>query len=140
MEKKEMIKVYYWSGAESNQIEQYLHRQGRTLPLWLEFIDLCKLFQSAQIGIPRAFSYGLKDISRALHRHGLIQTCWETPMNGLQAMIAVMEADRQAQRQSQTLNQIPLVQEIIRYNYVDCRVMREIMSWIRVQMRGVVDI
>jgi len=126
------VKVFHWSRAEATSIHQYMKRVCGVMPDWLEFVDLCQIFQNSEIGIPGAFNYGLKEISTSLHRLQLIPTNWEEPLNGLQAMIAVLRCQQDLDHgRCSSLNSSPIIQKLIRYNYTDCRVMYDIVEWIR---------
>ena len=80
------------------------------------------------IGVKGAFDYGLKSIAKAMHAAGLIETRWDDDsLDGLAAMVGIMRA---AQR-SEPLPTSPLVQRIAKYNETDCRVVAEILRYLR---------
>jgi hypothetical protein len=79
-----------------------------------------------------AFGYGLKDIAKAMHAMGLIQTAWgDGPTDGLGAMVAAWRVDEAAAESGGVLLDDPLMQEVADYNRVDCQVMAEILGWLR---------
>ena len=79
-----------------------------------------------------AFGYGLKAIAKSMHSAGLIETVWgDGPVDGLGAMVAGRWCDHEARRQGCRMRDLELVQQVEAYNEVDCRVMAEILGWLR---------
>jgi predicted RecB family nuclease len=79
-----------------------------------------------------ALSFGLKSFARALHSHGLIETSWgDTKVDGLGAMTGAWWCDEEASNRGVPLMDTDLMQEIARYNEVDCKVMMEIVRYLR---------
>ena len=79
-----------------------------------------------------AFGFGLKAIAGSLKTLGLIETSWESgPTDGLGAMVGAWWADGQAGQDGLSMTEIPMVQEISEYNEVDCKVMMEIIQYLR---------
>ena len=64
-----------------------------------------------------------------MHAAGFISTTWaDGPTDGLGAMVGIWSAAGEA---ASALSTHPLMTELARYNEVDCRVMSEILSWLR---------
>ena len=79
-----------------------------------------------------AFSFGLKSVARAMHAHGLIETHWgEGLADGAGAMAGAWSAAADSRSRGRSLTESPVMQEIARYNEVDCRVMAEILDYLR---------
>lgn len=79
-----------------------------------------------------ALAFGLKAVARALHAHGLVETSWgDGPADGLGAMVGAWTASREAKTKGQSFAEMPLVKQIADYNEVDCRVMVEIVRYLR---------
>ncbi len=79
-----------------------------------------------------ALDFGLKAVAKALYRHGLIETNWEAgPADGLGAMVGAWSCAKEAATLGRTMGETDLMQEIARYNHVDCRVMMEILRHLR---------
>jgi hypothetical protein len=58
--------------------------------------------------------------------------CWQDgPTDGLGAIVAAWSAAEEAQKTGKSLRDIELMREVERYNEVDCRVMSEIISHLR---------
>ena len=67
-----------------------------------------------------------------MHKHVLIETCWEdSSLDGLGAMIGAWRCAREAAERGVRLIDVELMQEIRRYNEVDCKVMMEIVKYLR---------
>lgn len=79
-----------------------------------------------------ALGFGLKAVAQALHGHGLIETSWEgSPLDGLGAMVGAWRCDDEAGERGVALSDMELMGEIRRYNEVDCRVIMEIVRYLR---------
>ena len=77
-----------------------------------------------------ALGFGLKPVAKALHSHGLIETLWgDGPTDGLGAMVGAWWCEQA--REGKTLRDLDLMSEIVRYNEVDCRVMMEVVRYLR---------
>ena len=79
-----------------------------------------------------ALAFGLKSIAQAMQGHGHIQTKWESgPVDGLGAMVGAFWCADEAAKKDVSLAQIDMMQGIQRYNEVDCKVMMEIVQYLR---------
>ena len=67
-----------------------------------------------------------------MHSHGLIETDWaDSQVDGLGAMVGAWRCDTEAQQKGMSMTELPLMREIADYNEVDCRVMMEIVHYLR---------
>ena len=67
-----------------------------------------------------------------MHAVGFIPTTWgDGPTDGLGAMIGTRSAARAAADAGSAMSEHPLMVEIARYNETDCRVMAEVLMWLR---------
>jgi putative phage-type endonuclease len=121
------ITIYHWGNAEKNQIESYLQ-----LPLeeaHLQLVDLCEVFKTYEVTLPNCWSYNLKDISKALYALQIVKTTWTSKVTGDNTISTIIKAESACQKgKYNRLCDIPEIQEIIQYNYVDCKVLEEIVS------------
>ena len=79
-----------------------------------------------------AFGFGLKAVAGAMYEHGFIETKWEDgSVDGLGAMVGAWWCDDEAKRLDVSLKEIELMKGIERYNEVDCKVMMEIVQYLR---------
>ncbi|GAB4325308.1 MAG: hypothetical protein Kow0010_07680 [Dehalococcoidia bacterium] len=129
--------VIHWSRAERSSLSEAYdsarNRQpnrGWQDPNWFDFLN--EVVRKEPVVIRGALGFGLKYVARALHEHGLIETCWEDgPSDGLGAMVGAWWCAEEARRLGCGMGQLELMQEIARYNEVDCRVMMECVRYLR---------
>jgi hypothetical protein len=129
--------LVHWSRAELNMWEAAAERHPRDTH-WVKtsqyWFDLYKVFEDEPIVVQGCLSFGLKEVAKAFHRHGLIETIWDTSsscQNGASAMVIADVANREARQRGISMTEIPLIQEMMKYNEVDCKVMAEIMTYLR---------
>ena len=131
--------VFHWSQAEiSILITAYnaaTRRHGGRAkswasPQWFDF--LTEVIKAEPVVIRGALGFGLKTIAQSMQKLGLIQTKWESgPVDGLGAMIGAWWCAQEAAKKKVTLLEIDLMKGIQEYNEVDCRVMMEIVRYLR---------
>lgn len=130
-------RLYHWAPAETSTLSDAYNAASRRhgLPAWdtLPWVDLLNRVIKAQpVTVRGAFGFGLKAFSKAMHRAGLIETDWtDGPADGLGAMVGTWWCNKQAEEQGCSMTELPLMKEIESYNQVDCRVMVEIVSFLR---------
>ena len=133
----EEYRILHWSAAETITLEGAYNSamQRHAAHDWpsLPWFDLLALVVRAEPVVVRgALGFGLKAISTAMHSHGLIETVWEEgPADGLGAMVGGWWCEEEARRRDVPLSDIDLMQEIGRYNEVDCRAMMAIVRYLR---------
>jgi hypothetical protein len=131
--------VFHWSQAEiSSLITAYnaaTQRHGGRAkswasPQWFDF--LTEVIKVEPVVIRGALGFGLKAIAQSMQKLGLIQTKWESgPVDGLGAMIGAWWCAHDAEKKKVTLSEIDLMKGIQEYNEVDCKVMMEIVRYLR---------
>ena len=131
------VLLVHWSRAEVNMWEAAAERHPKDNH-WVKtsshWFDLYKVFESEPIVVHGCLSFGLKDVAKAFHSHGLIKTTWDTTsacQNGASAMVIADQANREAQSRKISMTELPMITEMARYNEVDCKVMSEIMAYLR---------
>lgn len=120
-------KLYCWSKAEETTINALNRRHNKN---WLNNVlwcDIHKLFQDVPIAIKGSFSFKLKEISKAMKSHNMIQIEW--PNNGIgdgqKAMTKAIEYYESIVKDSS------IITNIRDYNEVDCKVVWEIVNYLR---------
>ncbi|MEX2246204.1 MAG: hypothetical protein WEC75_05910 [Dehalococcoidia bacterium] len=129
--------VIHWSHAEPVNFELAYNAARKRHPEkdwpdmnWFDF--LMRVVRQEPVVVRGALAFGLKVIARAMRSHGLIETEWgDGPADGLGAMVGAWWCEEEAGRTSVRLPEIDLMREIIAYNEVDCRVMMEIVRYLR---------
>lgn len=120
--------IYHWSYAEPVVYNNCL-RKYENLPN-LNFIDLLTIFKDEPIIIKDAFSYSLKTISKCFYKYGLINTIWDSDniIDGKNAMFQAWNY------YNGNRNKKYILKDIEKYNYIDCKVMEEILLYLRTMM------
>lgn len=134
-------RLFHWSAAEVSQLEtaynsaRARHPQDSSWPA-LPWIDLLnRVAKEEPVTVRGAFGFGLKPIARAMKQHSLIETIWgDGPTDGLGAMVGAWSCEAEAATQGVSMATLPLMDEIAKYNEVDCRVMMEILCYFRQRM------
>jgi hypothetical protein len=125
------ICMVHWSNAEYTLLDRVLKKWGAH-PLEdkrLTLIDLFELVRGAQVAIPGAFSYGLKDVAKALHALGKIESTWkETAGKEDMAMTSAWTTEALALAQGKSMGEMPQMEPVIEYNRMDCQVLLEILE------------
>jgi hypothetical protein len=94
----------------------------------IKLYDLNLLFIDNLIVVKDAFNWSLKEISKAMFKHGFIKTLWDNGecSDGLSAMIM---AKKLYDNNKNVDNE--MLQSIIKYNEIDCKVMYEIINFLK---------
>jgi hypothetical protein len=130
-------RLVHWSPAETSNFERAYdnaraRHPDRDWPVLTWFDLLHEVVQAEPLVVRGAFSFSLKPIARALRALGHIQTHWgEGLADGAGAMAGAWNAAIEAKRKGVTLGATDVMGEIARYNEVDCRVMAEILDYLR---------
>jgi len=125
------VRLYHWSNAEKYQIELAFtkHKFTRQNMIVKKLFDLKNIFVEEPIIIKNIFGFGLKDIAKQLYNMKLINTTWcekNTCPDGMTAMILAKKVyDTNELEESQIMN------DIKEYNEVDCKVLFEILGFLR---------
>jgi hypothetical protein len=135
-------RLFHWSPAEtvtlSTAYNSAAARHG--LPDWghLPWVDLLnEVVKAEPVTVRGAFGFGLKAIAKAMKRAGLIQTVWgDGPTDGLGAMVGAWWCHHEALRLGVPMTQLDLMRLIEEYNEVDCRVMAEVLGYLRRHRAG----
>ena len=99
-------------------------------PCWFDFLK--QVVKAEPVVVRGAFAFGLKAVAQAMRSHGFIETQWaDGPVDGLGAMVGAWWCADEAKKLGVSLREIDLMQSIERYNEVDCKVMMEIVRYLR---------
>ena len=131
-------RIMHWSHAEVTAIENAYnsarnrHGEHAGWPQlgWYDFLQ--NVMRKEPIVVRGAMGFGLKAVANAMRANGLIETGWEdSQVDGLGAMVGAWRCDALARDNGVPMSEIDLMDEITRYNEVDCRVMMEIVRYLR---------
>lgn len=149
MDANDPPKLIHWSFAEPNFWRKAMLRHNKNASLStrldyrnssllknckLEWYDLMDVFKREPIVVRGCLNYSLKSIAKAMHSHDLIETCWDDNsvcFDGMSAMVSAVEAGMIADERGLRMADVPLMKEIEKYNEVDCKVMYEIVDYLR---------
>jgi hypothetical protein len=131
-------RLMHWSPAEWVNLSSAYNSARKRHPdrrwpvlHWYDFLN--EVVRKEPVTVRGAFDFSLKSIAKAMHAAGLIRTDWsDGPTDGLGAMVGAWWCAREAARSGVSMRQLELMKEIGVYNEVDCRVMAEIIAWLRV--------
>ena len=92
----------------------------------IHWIDLCDIFIKTPIVVRGATTFKLKDIATAMFSLNLISTHWTNSINsGFTAMMSAADYYRNNK------DNINIITEIEEYNMIDCKVMWDIVLYLR---------
>lgn len=141
--------LIHWSNAENWQWSSASERHGDISRTWIpvkksmdedskeinpRWFDLLQVFRKEPIVIKGCLGFGLKDVAAALKSHGFISSTWDSNsvcVDGTGAMLGAFKASKDALARGISLQEIPLIKEITKYNEMDCKVVGEIMKYLR---------
>lgn len=118
--------LLHWYGIEEELTKKVLKKYG--INNKLNYIDLLKLFDNNEepIGIKNCFNYKLKTIAGELYRQRKIETLWNDDCtNGFDAMNYALNLYNRGENTKKNMK------KIIEYNKVDCRVLYDIINYLR---------
>jgi hypothetical protein len=130
-------RLVHWSPAEQSNFERAYDNARARHPdrAWpeLPWYDLLHdVIQAEPVVVRGAFSFSLKAIARSMRANGLIATDWgEGLADGAGAMAGAWNAAVEAKRRGIVLGDTEIMREVATYNEVDCRVMAEILDYLR---------
>ena len=130
-------KIIHWSPAEETWLETAWYAAVKRHPEktwphpnWFDF--LTKVVREEPVTVRGAHGFGLKAVTKEMHALGVIDVEWgEGAADGLGAMIGAWWCEHEADARRCTLTDVDLMREIAAYNEVDCRVMAEIVEYLR---------
>ena len=129
---KKNAKFYHWSHAEVSSYNRFKAKHFPTVFFDTNYIFydlLTEVFIKEKVVVKGAFTYSLKSIAKALYNTNLIKSVWEDSKcsNGMDAMVLAIELydTNKAKRDNM------IMQDIIKYNMIDCKVVLEILHLCR---------
>ncbi len=123
-------RLFHWGFAEQSNVNHVNRRHlNKYIKLfeYCQWVDMYNIFTNEPIVIRGALDFKLKHIGKAMHKHGLVNTLWDDngPSDGLGAMLGAVECYASGKINS------PEFQLIIDYNKIDCKILWEILCYLR---------
>tara|TARA_B100001094_G_scaffold332541_1_gene405091 strand:- start:1689 stop:3314 length:1626 start_codon:yes stop_codon:yes gene_type:complete len=122
------IQVYHWGNAEKLYLQYMKGKYPDINYPQFNCIDLLVYFKQEPISIQGCFGYGLKEIVKQLYNFKLIENEWKDDIDGLNAMIQIIQTSEEAQLKRIPIKRYSIIKKIIYYNYMDCRVIVDILK------------
>ena len=131
-------RIFHWSNAEVTVLEKAYNsareRHGGRADWpdlnWYDFLS--NVMEREPVVVRGALRFGLKAVANAMYSHNIIEANWaDSPVDGLGAMVGAWRCDEEAEKRGVSMTELPLMHEIVRYNEVDCKVMMEIVRYLR---------
>jgi putative phage-type endonuclease len=118
-------RLIHWSSAEPSQFAKAFARHGLVEPK-VEYLDLMRVFIDTPITVKGCVNFKLKTITAALSKHGLIEQNYDDSecSNGADSMIVCWK--HYGFYGSNIDYEIDLMNTILKYNEIDCKVLQEI--------------
>jgi hypothetical protein len=125
--------AYHWSRAEPVQFEKALsEHMDLTVYTDFTFVDMLSVFKDETVLIKGVYDFGLKSVSRGMARHGLIPDLYTTAITGgNDAMLRAHTCYRTAASRGVPVTTLVQFRHIITYNEVDCKIIWEIVKYLR---------
>lgn len=125
------VKIYHWGTAEKTYLNNMKNKFSDINFPNIILIDLLEFVKNEPIIIKDAFNFSLKNIGKAMYKHGFIKTTWQDTDNGLDAVIKFKEICEKNIGKDIPLKRYTEIAEIIDYNKIDCLVLTEILMYFR---------
>ena len=129
-------KLFHWGKAEPTIFSNVNIRHNYKWTSWeydVFWIDMCNIFIQEPIVIRGSLSFKLKDIGNAFCNNNLIQTNWNCSglFDGLSAMNKAIDYYDKIDNNTKTIQDDSIIETIILYNEMDCKVMWDIINYLR---------
>jgi predicted RecB family nuclease len=115
--KKSKAKFYHWSNAEVSSYNDFKYRNNGGIynDSNFSFYDLNQVFISEPIIIKGALNFSLKTVAKALHKHKLINSNWDSTSpcsNGLKAMLMANKIYDNIEKNNNIVNEEDIDEDI----------------------------
>jgi len=129
-------RFFHWGHVEESTFRR-LNIPWFQKVIW---IDMCRIFIDEPITVKNAKSFGLKEITNAMNKNGMINISWSSdgPCNGFDAMIQAfkyyksMDKYKHNPSDNKKLAHYTVIMEnITKYNEIDCQSIHEIVAYLR---------
>jgi len=119
--------IFHWSPAERIIFDKMNKKYNNEFlePNWFDFLDI---FKENLILIKNCYNFSLKSIAREMYNNKYISTIWDNDVcDGLDAMFLAWKE----YNNNDDINNNDNINKIIKYNEIDCKVIWEIVNYIR---------
>jgi len=129
--------LIHWASAERIMWEaaSKRHPENEDFTEISEYwFDLLKVFGTEPIVTKGCLSFGLKEVAKTWYKHKLIQSSWNSDspcQNGSNVVSIAYRAAKESKERNDSMQNHPLMKEMIKYNEIDCKVLFEIIDYLR---------
>jgi hypothetical protein len=129
-------RLIHWSCAEPSLFSKKLakYNMNTTINI-LPWFDLMEVFKNSTypITIKNCFSFSLKEITKTMHFHKMIELEWSDLDDGLLSAFIARDIYKNKNFNENLNNNM---QDIVEYNYIDCKALFLILNFIRDYLLG----
>jgi hypothetical protein len=127
-------RFFHWSHAEKTLFTKATNTFDYDFNIDnISWIDLYDIFVNEPIVVNGALNYKLKEIGNAMYKNNLIETSYESDENGINAMTEGIDYYNNIDNidNISNINNIDKINNIIKYNEKDCKILWEIVKYLR---------
>jgi len=129
IKKQNNPKIWYWC-ADNRFWKQSEQKHSHNWKVNYNWADMYEIFINEPIVIKDCFNFGLKNISKTMKKHKLINTTLNTECNsGITAMMLAHNFYKRTDKTTIYNNEI--MKQIINYNKFDVEVLYDILTYLR---------
>lgn len=126
--------IYHYDNYEQTEFKKIKNKHSFSwdIDTWFDFYK--KVIKPYPVCVKGSLKLSLKSIGKALYCHGLINTTWPKTSictSGLDATVIAKKCGDIAIKRNVNMEDLPEIQDIIKYNHADCRVMFDIINYLR---------
>jgi putative phage-type endonuclease len=128
------VRLWHWGHAEKSLYVSSMARHMNIVPSLLNnWCDMLCIFRDEPIVSRGMLNFSLKTVVKAFYDNGFIQTSYIDShiTNGLNAMMLCIEEDNICSKNRTNLSRSFIIQQIQKYNEIDCKVVGEILQYLR---------
>lgn len=118
------VKLFHWGNFEQSILEKKVKKYNLQACSNFILVDMLKIFKEEPIVVRGALNFSLKSIARAMYNNKLIETTWCNSLDGLEVSCMA----KKIYKDSLDFNELD---SISLYNEVDCKVLWEILNFMR---------
>lgn len=151
-----MMNLYHWGHIERTQFANLLSRSlvnkkyvkdFNKFQRNIQWIDFNRIFQREPITIKGTMNFSIKTVGKAMYKHKMIKSIWkkdkESPKDGLAAMMVAikyykfkqewdkMDSKKKKALRKNKVKEDTLFKKMTYYNEMDCKVLYEIVEYLR---------
>jgi hypothetical protein len=125
-------RLIHWSLAEpclfAKKLSKYNMNTTINILPWFDLMEVFK-YEPYPITIKNCFSFSLKEITKAMHLHKMIDLTWSDLDDGLLSAFIAKDIYKNFAHDIKFNNNN--MQDIVEYNYIDCKALYLILVYIR---------